>query len=69
MLTIGELSRATGVKIPTIRYYEQMGLMAVAERSGATSGDMNHMIESACRLSSMLGIWGSQSRPSGNSWN
>ena len=34
MLTIGELSRATGVKIPTIRYYEQMGLMAVAERSG-----------------------------------
>lgn len=34
MLTIGELSRATGVKIPTIRYYEQMGLMAAAERSG-----------------------------------
>jgi len=33
MLTIGELSRATGVKIPTIRYYEQMGLMAAAERS------------------------------------
>lgn len=34
MLTIGELSRGTGVKIPTIRYYEQMGLMATAERSG-----------------------------------
>lgn len=33
MLTIGDLSRATGVKIPTIRYYEQMGLMAAAERS------------------------------------
>ena len=33
MLTIGELSRRTGVKIPTIRYYEQMGLMAAAERS------------------------------------
>ena len=33
MLTIGQLARAAGVKIPTIRYYEQMGLMAVAERS------------------------------------
>lgn len=33
MLTIGTLSRQTGVKIPTIRYYEQMGLMAAAERS------------------------------------
>ncbi|RST86598.1 MerR family transcriptional regulator [Aquibium carbonis] len=33
MLTIGELSRRTGVKVPTIRYYEQMGLMTAAERS------------------------------------
>lgn len=33
MLTIGDLSRKTGVKVPTIRYYEQMGLMAPAERS------------------------------------
>src|SRR5690606_19319444 len=33
MLTIGELSRVTGVKVPTIRYYEQMGLMTAAERS------------------------------------
>jgi DNA-binding transcriptional MerR regulator len=33
MLTIGELSRRTGVKVPTIRYYEQMGLMEAAERS------------------------------------
>ncbi len=33
MLTIGDLSRKTGVKIPTIRYYEQMGLMTAAERS------------------------------------
>jgi DNA-binding transcriptional MerR regulator len=27
-LTIGELSRRTEVKIPTIRYYEQIGLLA-----------------------------------------
>ncbi len=33
MLTIGDLSRSTGVKIPTIRYYEQMGLLSHAERS------------------------------------
>jgi len=33
MLSIGELSRRTGVKVPTIRYYEQMGLLDAAERS------------------------------------
>lgn len=33
MLSIGDLSRRTGVKIPTIRYYEQMGLLEAAERS------------------------------------
>ncbi|MGV8987764.1 MAG: MerR family transcriptional regulator [Cypionkella sp.] len=33
MLTIGKLGNATGVKIPTIRYYEQIGLLPGAERS------------------------------------
>lgn len=33
MFSIGEVSRRTGVKVPTIRYYEQMGLMAPSERS------------------------------------
>lgn len=33
MLTIGELSRQAGVKIPTIRYYEQIGLIDPPERS------------------------------------
>ena len=33
MLSIGELSRETGVKVPTIRYYEQMGLITAPERS------------------------------------
>lgn len=33
MLSIGELSMRTGVKVPTIRYYEQMGLIAAPERS------------------------------------
>ena len=33
MFSIGELSRATGVKVPTIRFYEQMGLLDAPERS------------------------------------
>lgn len=33
MLTIGDLSKTTGVKIPTIRYYEQMGLLSHSQRS------------------------------------
>ncbi|MBB4124714.1 MerR family transcriptional regulator [Martelella radicis] len=33
MFSIGELSRRTGVKVPTIRYYEQSGLIVPAERS------------------------------------
>ncbi len=36
MFSIGELSRRTKVKVPTIRYYEEMGLLAEAER---TSGN------------------------------
>lgn len=34
MFTIGRLGRAAGVKVPTIRYYEQIGLLPEAERSG-----------------------------------
>lgn len=33
MFSIGELSKRTGVKVPTIRYYEQMGLIAPLERT------------------------------------
>lgn len=33
MLTIGKLSERTGVKVPTIRYYEEIGLLHEAERS------------------------------------
>ena len=33
MLTIGKLGARAGVKVPTIRYYEQIGLLPKAERS------------------------------------
>lgn len=31
--SIGELARVTGVKVPTIRYYEDIGLMEAAPRT------------------------------------
>lgn len=33
MLSIGKLSKAAGVKVPTIRYYEQIGLLQAPGRS------------------------------------
>lgn len=33
MYSIGEMSRRSGVKVPTIRYYEEMGLLPVPERT------------------------------------
>ena len=33
MFSIGELSKSSGVKVPTIRYYEQIGLMEASDRS------------------------------------
>ena len=43
MLSIGALSRRTGTKVQTIRYYEQIGLMPQAERS---SGGQRRYAES-----------------------
>ncbi|QFG38134.1 DNA-binding transcriptional MerR regulator [Paracoccus pantotrophus] len=33
MIAIGKLAKATGVKVPTIRYYEQIGLLPPPERT------------------------------------
>lgn len=38
-VTIGHLARATGCKIPTIRYYEQIGLLPAPHRS---AGNQRH---------------------------
>src|SRR5579871_6553251 len=34
-MSIGALSRETGVKIPTVRYYEQIGLLPAPARSAS----------------------------------
>lgn len=33
MFSIGQMSRQSGVKVPTIRYYEQIGLLPAPDRS------------------------------------
>ena len=43
MFSIGALSRQTGVKVPTIRYYEQMGLLEEAERSSGNQRRYAHL--------------------------
>ena len=42
MLTIGTLSRKTGTKVQTIRYYEQIGLM---NQPGRTAGGQRRYFE------------------------
>src|SRR3954464_5569814 len=47
-LAIGELSRRTGVKVPTIRYYEQIGLLPSPSR---TEGQQRRYgVDEVCRL-------------------
>ena len=42
MFAIGELARRTGVKVPTIRYYEQIGLVEAPERSNGNQRRYGH---------------------------
>ena len=48
-MTIGRLSKAAGVKVTTIRYYESINLMGVPDRS--TSGQRLYDEEAVQRLS------------------
>ncbi len=36
-LSIGDLARATGTKVETIRYYERIGLLPAPARTAATT--------------------------------
>lgn len=46
MLSIGKLGQATGVKVPTIRYYEEVGLLP---RAGRSTGNQRLYDEAARR--------------------
>ncbi|MFV2033811.1 MAG: helix-turn-helix domain-containing protein [Halocynthiibacter sp.] len=43
MFSIGQLSRKTGVKVPTIRYYEQIGMV---DKPGRTEGNQRRYSQS-----------------------
>jgi len=49
LMTIGKLSRAAGVKVTTIRYYESIDLMGVPDRSD--SGQRLYGLDAVQRLS------------------
>ncbi len=51
MYSIGALSHKTGVKIPTIRYYEQIGLLLLPER---TEGNQRRYTGSALERLSLI---------------
>jgi DNA-binding transcriptional MerR regulator len=46
VLSIGDAARRTGIKVPTIRYYEQIGLVPAPGRSG---GNRRYYGEDAIR--------------------
>ena len=48
MYSIGDISKRTGVKVPTIRYYEQLGLITAPLRS--TGNQRRYSAEDARRL-------------------
>ncbi|MBJ2151194.1 helix-turn-helix domain-containing protein [Paracoccus sp. IB05] len=50
MLTIGKLGDRTGVKVPTIRYYEQIGLLPEAERSSGNQRLYSRVAEERLRF-------------------
>ncbi|KAB2684381.1 MerR family transcriptional regulator [Brucella tritici] len=45
---IGELSKITGIKVPTIRYYEQIGLLSEGSRN--KGNQRRYGSDAVCRL-------------------
>ena len=74
MFSIGELSKRTGVKIPTIRYYEQMGLLAEPELTAGNQrrygqnalerlGFIKHARDLGFSIEAILALIGLQEHP------
>jgi hypothetical protein len=56
VFSIGALAKAAGVTAPTIRYYEEIGLLPKADRTSAGSATMMVMISTDLPSSSSAGI-------------
>ena len=69
-IAIGDLARQTGVKVPTIRYYESIGLLPPAPRSESNRRQYDWRPSSGSGSSAMRASWVSRSRPyaSSSTW-
>ena len=66
-IAIGELGRRSGVKVPTIRYYEQIGLLRQPARTEGQQRRYEAGTWHGCRSSATLVSWASRWRRSGPS--
>jgi hypothetical protein len=62
--SIGQMSRQTGVKVTTIRYYESRGLIPSPARTEGGHGDMMTPRSNGSLSCAMRGNWGSGSMTS-----
>ena len=54
MFTIGKLSETTGAKVPTIRYYEEIGMFPRPERSNGNQRLYSNTVLDRLKLSDIL---------------
>jgi hypothetical protein len=58
-MTIGHLAKATGVKVVTIRYYEQAGILPVPLRTQGIIEPIRPSTYDVCSSSDDYGTWAS----------
>lgn len=54
MFTIGKLSETTGAKVPTIRYYEEIGMFPRPERSNGNQRLYSNTVLDRLKFSDIL---------------
>ena len=68
-ISIGELARCTGVKVPTIRYYEQVGLLSVPSRTEGQQRRYGRAAVARLNFVRHARDWASTCRPSRGCWH